>query len=80
LKNARLSLAKNQNAEEENTEMLKSEIESCDEASAKYMSESAERERVVELLDQLIEHIKTKTAAIQDYLSDRASGAPSLGL
>jgi hypothetical protein len=51
LKNARLSLAKNQNAEEENTEMLKSEIESCDEASAKYMSESAERERVVELLD-----------------------------
>lgn len=51
LKNARLSLAKNQNAEEENTEMLKSEIESCDEASAKYMSETAERERVVELLD-----------------------------
>lgn len=60
--------------------MLKTEIEGCDEASAKYMSETTERERVVELLDQLIEHIRTKSAAISDYLSDRASGAPSLGL
>lgn len=51
LKNARTSLAKNQNALEENTEMLKAETESCDEASAKYMAETKERTRVVELLD-----------------------------
>lgn len=58
---------------EENRQGLKEKTEWCEERSATYLAESAERARELDILRQLQQHFEKKVAHMKEYLKKRVN-------